>query len=48
MIEYLDNGNAGEPKQNEKINLIAFCADYDTCIYNKISHDSSTKGTNGH
>ena len=42
MIEYFDNGKAGDPKQNEKI------ADYHTCIYNKISHDSPTKGTNGH
>ena len=24
MIEYFDNGKAGEPKQNEKINLIAY------------------------
>ena len=49
MIEYFDNGKAGEPKQNEKINLIAYYiyADCDTCIYNKIYHDSPTKGTNG-
>ena len=48
MIEYFDNEKAGEPKQNENINLIAYCADYDTCIHNEISHDSPTKGTNGH
>ena len=38
MIEYFDNGKAVEPKH----------ADYDACTYNKTSHDSPTKRTNGH
>ena len=45
MIEYFDNGKAEEPKHNEIFNLISY---YDTCIYNRISHDSPTKGTNRH
>ena len=40
MIEYFNNWNVGEPKQNQEINLIAY--------YNRIYHDSPTKGTNGH
>ena len=42
MIEYFNNGKVGEPKQNQEINLIAYC------MYNRIYHDSPTKGTNGH